>query len=128
MQQIAAERGIDLGGCASRTLNRGMLEAADVIFVMDRGQLEQIRVLFPDAYPRTHLLGMGTGNAAGIADPYGREAAVYARCLAHVTAAVDGAAAGRAPRPLTGSVGNGPQPGWSPRLAHSLSISSRHCR
>lgn len=89
MQQIAAERGIDLGGCASQTVDRAMLEAADVIFVMDRGQLEQIRTLFPDAYPRTHLLGMAAGDAAEIADPYGREPAVYARCLAQVTAAVD---------------------------------------
>jgi len=57
VQQIAAERGLDLGGDRGRQLTPAMALAADLILVMDERQKNDLGRLAPSARGRLYLLG-----------------------------------------------------------------------
>ncbi len=91
MVEVAAASGIDLRDWSSRKVTRDMIDASDVVLVMEDRHYRQIATLFPDAAERTFLLGMAA-DARGegeIADPYGRPRHLYERCAGQVRGGVD---------------------------------------
>jgi protein-tyrosine-phosphatase len=91
MVEVAAASGIDLRDWSSRKVTRDMIDASDVVLVMEDRHYRQIATLFPDAAERTFLLGMAA-DARGegeIADPYGRPRPIYERCAGQVRSGVD---------------------------------------
>lgn len=85
MTEIARTRGINLETLRSRRIDHAMVEASDLIFVMEKRHYDQIAQDDPNAANKTFLL-----NPRGeIDDPYGKSTAVYTQCLNEVTACVD---------------------------------------
>ncbi len=72
-----AERGIDLTGHVSRRLTRSVVEEADLILGMTGAHVETMRLAFPEAKGRIHLLAEMAGESHGIADPYGLSPSTY---------------------------------------------------
>jgi protein-tyrosine-phosphatase/predicted ATP-grasp superfamily ATP-dependent carboligase len=69
--KLAAEHGVDLTRHRSRVLTRPMVEAADVIFVMDHRNYREVVGRFPTARAKTHFLGAFAGDdEVEIVDPY----------------------------------------------------------
>lgn len=91
MVEVAAASGIDLSDWSSRKVTREMIDASDVVLVMEYRHIQKIATLFPDAIERTFLLGMASDSQGGdaIADPYGKPRPLYERCSSQVRSAVD---------------------------------------
>jgi protein-tyrosine-phosphatase len=69
--RAAGALGTDMTGHRSRRLNDALLDAADVIFVMDIDNYERLLREFPHHGRRVLALGMfGSSDAANIVDPY----------------------------------------------------------
>ena len=92
MTDVAAKRGIDMLGWASKTLTPAMIVEADAIFVMELAHQHRLLEGFPEAAGKTYLLGMATAShssAGEIDDPYGKEVSAYKTAFERVTRAVD---------------------------------------
>ncbi len=91
----AARLGISLESHRSRVLTSEMVRRADLICVMDHRNEAEVVTRFPQAEPKTILLGGLDGSPDGpsIADPYSRDAnavaAIYERLSGAVTALVN---------------------------------------
>jgi len=68
--RLMAARGLDISREISRQLTPAMALAADLILVMDPGQLDWCTGLVPAARGRVYLLGHWRRPPAAIADPY----------------------------------------------------------
>ena len=69
--QTAQSLGVDLSSSRARRVTAAQVAAADLVVCMDVSHLERVALEFPDALPRTTLLGLF--DAAGpveIRDPY----------------------------------------------------------
>ena len=90
----AAERSIDLSSHAASPLERDVVAASDVIFVMDIPQLLGMRQRFPEARAKTFLLtSLAPDTPLEIRDPVDGDESVFHACFDHITRAV---------RPLAG--------------------------
>ena len=95
MATVARLRGVSLDGAASRRYTAEMVEAADVILVMEVPHVLQLKREFPASAGKTFLLGCVDrvpGGPLEISDPYGGEPDVYERCFEEVTAYTEGIA------------------------------------
>src|SRR5688500_9697335 len=68
---VLAAHDIDADGHVARRLDQSMLDAADLVLVMERPHLEFIRARFPSATGKTFLLGRWIGEFE-MPDPLGR--------------------------------------------------------
>jgi protein-tyrosine phosphatase len=68
---VLAAHGIDADGHVARRLEQAMLDAADLVLVMERAHLDFIRARFPSATGKTFLLGRWLGEFE-MPDPLGR--------------------------------------------------------
>jgi protein-tyrosine phosphatase len=84
-----ADLQIDLGGHASRAVTAAMVEAADVVLVMEVSQLAVVWRRFPGARRKTFLLsGLAPDVPLEIRDPAGKDEAALEACLDHITRAL----------------------------------------
>jgi protein-tyrosine phosphatase len=74
--QVMSERGMDISQHESQPLSERLVRFADRILTMTRGHREAILAQWPNAAPRTHLLG---GQSGDVADPMGGSADAYRR-------------------------------------------------
>ena len=94
-QRVLQDVGLDATAHRARTLRPRMLEEADLIFVMERFQAEEVLRLSADARKKLHLLrpyGLAAHETAGtpdIPDPIGKPLEVYEVCFAEIRAAVE---------------------------------------
>lgn len=87
---VASQYGIDLSDHRSRRTSPRLVEASDVVFVMDYNNYHDLVSRVPEAEERTFFLGALLRNGdAIIGDPHGRGRPVFERVYAEVTAAVD---------------------------------------
>lgn len=75
---VLAAHGIDADSHAARRLDQPMLDAADLVLVMERSHLEFIRARFPSATGKTFLLGRWQGEFE-MPDPLGRPRETFER-------------------------------------------------
>ena len=93
--RVLQEIGIDASAHRARMLLSGAVEAADLIFVMEQFQLEEVVRRFPSAKDRVHLLklyGLSSPGAEvqpNISDPIGKPLEVYEVCFSDIREAVD---------------------------------------
>ncbi len=69
--QVLSERGCDLNGHASRTVNKALVDSHRLILTMERGHKEALRIEFPKARERIFLLSEMIGKDFEIDDPIG---------------------------------------------------------
>jgi glycosyltransferase involved in cell wall biosynthesis/protein-tyrosine-phosphatase len=86
----AAARRIDLTGHASRQVDPQDVQTADLIFVMDVRQLNELTTRFPGAQHKTFLLSaLAPEVPLEIRDPVFGDRAVFRRCFDQITCALD---------------------------------------
>ncbi|MGD2105486.1 MAG: low molecular weight protein arginine phosphatase [Anaerolineae bacterium] len=66
-----AERGIDIQGHRSRSVNEQMMGRADLALVMTESHTEALLAAFPDQAHKVYMLAQMSGHAYDISDPYG---------------------------------------------------------
>ncbi|MBI4598084.1 MAG: low molecular weight protein arginine phosphatase [Candidatus Omnitrophica bacterium] len=87
--------GVDASHHRARGLAAEQVEAADLIFVMERLHADEVVRRFPPAAHKVHLLkpyGVPPGvlmGSPGIPDPIGKPLEVYEVCFAEIREAVD---------------------------------------
>lgn len=82
--EVCKERGIDLSGHVARRVSKEMLEASDLILVMEMDHVHSVEDLSPEALKRTKLLthfGEEKDRFQDIADPYGKPKREYVACF-----------------------------------------------
>jgi len=88
----AAHRcGIDLAAHRSHVITCADAEAADLIFVFDRNNVEALEARFPQVRSKIHLLGaLDPAGSLEIEDPYGGSVDQFLNCYARITGIVRG--------------------------------------
>ena len=89
--------GVDLSSHMARPLREELVKRADLIFVMEQFQMEEVLGRFPDAKGKVHLLKrFGLSDTApegdpnpNIPDPIGKPMEVYEVCFATIQEAVE---------------------------------------
>ena len=79
-RQLCQEHGLNIESHRSQALQPDGLLAADIIFVMDPGQLSHLRLLMPALRDKIFMLGAWPGKPtrnSTIRDPIGRPMRVY---------------------------------------------------
>ena len=90
---VAASYGLSLDAHRPTMLTRELIDAYDLIVVMESQQLDQLREAYPDATDRIVLLSLFDAGATGyerynIADPFQRPLADYETCYRRIDRAV----------------------------------------
>lgn len=81
----AAKFGIDLEAHRSALVTLADTEAADVIFVFDRANIDALTARFPQARSKMHLLGaLDPSGPLEISDPYGGSVGQFLNCYARI--------------------------------------------
>jgi protein-tyrosine phosphatase len=92
MLSASRQWGVDLTSHRSQTVTRDLVSRADLVLVMDRANLNDMRRLYPEAAAKTYLLGSldaeGTTNVE-IPDPYDDGFEATERVCRRIAAAVD---------------------------------------
>lgn len=89
MIEVCGEHDLDMRNWSSRSLNKELVDAADIILVMEVAQVKRITQDYPAASDRTFLLGLATTGVdtyTDIADPFGLAKASYEQCFREVVA------------------------------------------
>jgi protein-tyrosine phosphatase len=84
---VLSGHGIDADAHEARRLEKSMLDAADLVLVMERAHLDFIRARFPSATGKTFLLGRWQGGFE-IPDPLGRPRETFEHLYSAVERAV----------------------------------------
>jgi protein-tyrosine-phosphatase/predicted ATP-grasp superfamily ATP-dependent carboligase len=85
----AAAAGFDLSAHRSQVVTEELVRNADVIFVFDQENYEQVTRTYPRIRQRTFLLGtLCPGDSLFIDDPWGLEAETFAACYRHIAKAI----------------------------------------
>ncbi len=94
----AKKWGVDLGPHGARPIDREMMDASDVVLVMEAWQLKALEEEYPDLRERLYLLPLleseltGRGSGYGrynLADPYGKAPAVFEACFTRLDRFLD---------------------------------------
>lgn len=94
-QRVLLDAGVDCSGHRARALTSEMGRAADLVFVMEPFQAEEVVRREPAAAGKVHLLkpyGRSPGEAVGppgIPDPIGKPLEVYEVCFAEIREAIE---------------------------------------
>ena len=88
--RVMAERGLDLDSHRSRTVDRRMVEGADLVLVMTRSHAEALQLEFADQAEKIYLLSeMKDGHRYDIQDPYGGSLVEYQNCVDELADLID---------------------------------------
>ena len=94
-QWVLLEVGVDASAHRARVLTPAMVQEADLIFVMEPFQGDEVLRRLPEARGKVHLLkpyGLAEGEAQGpaaIPDPIGKPMEVYEVCFTEIREAVE---------------------------------------
>ncbi|MBI4342911.1 MAG: low molecular weight protein arginine phosphatase [Candidatus Omnitrophica bacterium] len=94
-QRVLGDAGIDCSAHRARTLTPEMAQDADLIFVMEQFQLDEVLRRIPSARDKVHLLktyGLATPDAEpnpNIPDPIGKPLEVYEVCFSDIRESVE---------------------------------------
>jgi protein-tyrosine phosphatase len=92
MQQAAEAYDVDLSAHRGRQLFQPQLEAADIVFVMEKNQREHLCEKYPHIFGRVFLLShFSPGDRKGkeIADPYRMSQTVFDQCAGEIAGHID---------------------------------------
>jgi protein-tyrosine phosphatase len=90
---LAPEFGLDLARHSARPLTREIIDAAELIFVMDRLNESELLARFPDAAPKVRLLGAfgrrPDESDCAIPDPYMEDEEAVRHCYRRLERALE---------------------------------------
>lgn len=85
-----ADRGINLRDHRSRSVNRQLMEEADLVLAMTRNHVEALTAAFPDQAHKVHLLSEMIGKSYDIFDPFKGSRAEYAYTAKELEQLIEG--------------------------------------
>jgi protein-tyrosine phosphatase len=89
IRRRCADLGVDLTAHASAAISKPMVDAADVVLVMEVSQIIAFRRRFPGAHRKTFLLSaLARDVSLEIRDPNGQDDAAFDACFEHITRAL----------------------------------------
>ncbi|MBI3021580.1 MAG: low molecular weight protein arginine phosphatase [Candidatus Omnitrophica bacterium] len=94
-QAVLREVGVDCAGHRASPLTENLVHDADLIFVMEPFQMDEVLQRFPGVKGKVHLLkpyGLRSDEVVGspnIPDPIGKPLEVYEVCFAEIREAVE---------------------------------------
>ncbi|WP_200903924.1 low molecular weight protein-tyrosine-phosphatase [Mariprofundus ferrooxydans] len=100
MQQAAKAYGVDISAHRGRQLFRPQLEAADMVFVMEKNQKEHLQTKYPHMYGRVFLIShfsQGAMKGKDVADPYRKSQQDFNVCAQEIALHVEAASKVLAP-------------------------------
>jgi protein-tyrosine-phosphatase len=83
------ERGIELRTHSSQSVDRALVEAADLVLAMTRHHVEALVATFPDQAHKVFLLSETVGRTYDVADPYGESRMSYGATARDLAALID---------------------------------------
>jgi protein-tyrosine phosphatase len=92
-KQVAQVFGVSLDQHRPRSLTRELMAAHDIVVVMESGQMELLRTMYPELRGRVFLLSLFEEGVSGleryaISDPFGLPRAAYEECYRRIDGAV----------------------------------------
>jgi protein-tyrosine phosphatase len=87
-EAVLAEHGLTAASHIARQVSPALIDAADIVLVMDKRHVSAIHAQAPHARGKTFLLGRWQGDRA-VPDPYGKPKAEFSRTYDMVGEAVD---------------------------------------
>jgi protein-tyrosine phosphatase len=87
-ESVLAEHGISAAGHVARQVSPELINAADMVLVMDRRHMSAVHAQVPHARGKTFLLGRWQGEAA-VPDPYGKGRPAFEHAFQMIDTAVD---------------------------------------
>jgi len=90
--KIAKQQQIDMQNCSSQTVDKQVLETADIVFVMEIDHLLKLFSLYPQYKHKAYLLGsLDTDKTSEleISDPYGKTIEEYQACFNQIKTCIN---------------------------------------
>ena len=87
-ESVLADHGVSAAGHVARQLTPDMINAADIVLVMDRRHMSAVHAQVPHARGKTFLLGRWQNDAA-VPDPYGKARPAFEQAFTMIDAAVN---------------------------------------
>lgn len=87
-EAILAEHGVSAAGHVARQVSPDLINAADIVLVMDQRHMSAIHAQVPHARGKTFLLGRWQKDAA-VPDPYGKGRPAFEQAFEMIDVAVD---------------------------------------
>jgi protein-tyrosine-phosphatase len=88
---VSMKRGIDLSAHRTTAISKELIDAADLILVMELAHIDTLHKLFPQACEKTYLLGhFSSKPVTDIRDPYGKAAEEFEQCYELIMKACNG--------------------------------------
>ena len=87
-ESVLAEHGISAATHVARQVSPELINASDIVLVMDRRQMSAVHAQVPHARGKTFLLGRWQKDAA-VPDPYGKPRAAFEHAFTMIDTAVD---------------------------------------
>jgi len=90
--KLAGRYGVDLSSHCAKQISAKLLEAADLIFVMDQKQKQFLTEQYPHLHGRVLLLSHFSApglKGANVEDPYKQDEAVFVECARQIALHVD---------------------------------------
>ena len=87
-ESVLAEHGVAVAGHVARQVSPELINAADIVLVMDKRHMSAVHAQVPHARGKTFLLGRWQ-NEAAVPDPYGKPRAVFEQAFTMIDTAVD---------------------------------------
>ena len=88
-QIVMQQRGLSLSNHVARTVDREMVEQADLILVMTRSHRDALGAEFPANRKKFHLMSELLGVEYDISDPYGKPMDAYEICATDLSEMID---------------------------------------
>ena len=87
-ESVLAEHGVAVAGHVARQVSPELINAADIVLVMDKRHMSAVHAQVPHARGKTFLLGRWQ-NEAAVPDPYGKPRAVFEQAFTMIDTAVN---------------------------------------
>ena len=87
-ESVLFEHGVSASKHSARQISPEMINAADIVLVMDKRHMSAVHAQVPHARGKTFLLGRWQ-NEAAVPDPYGKPRAVFEQAFTMIDTAVN---------------------------------------
>jgi protein-tyrosine phosphatase len=87
-ESVLLEHGVSASAHSARQISPEMINAADIVLVMDKRHMSAVHAQVPHARGKTFLLGRWQ-NEAAVPDPYGKSRAVFEQAFTMIDTAVN---------------------------------------
>jgi len=87
-ESVLVEHGVSAAKHVARQVSPDLINAADIVLVMDRRHMSAVHALVPHARGKTFLLGRWQNDIA-VPDPYGKPRSAFEQAFQMIDTAVD---------------------------------------